>query len=83
MLAAARAIRAQNTSTIMRRADTRGVAPGCPGSGSDTRKGDMKKGSQAGPARPLSLAQPAFAGDTIKIGFVSTLSGPTAVLSTT
>ncbi|MEO8321110.1 MAG: ABC transporter substrate-binding protein, partial [Bradyrhizobium sp.] len=28
----------------------------------------------------LALAQPAFAGDTIKIGFVSTFSGPTAVI---
>ena len=28
----------------------------------------------------LALAQPAFAGDTVKIGFVSTFSGPTAVI---
>ncbi len=28
----------------------------------------------------LVLASPAFAGDTIKIGFVSTFSGPTAVI---
>src|ERR1700710_1483540 len=28
----------------------------------------------------LALAQPASAGDTIKIGFVSTFSGPTAVI---
>jgi len=28
----------------------------------------------------LALAQPAAAGDTIKIGFVSTFSGPTAVI---
>jgi len=28
----------------------------------------------------LALANPAFAGDTIKIGFVSTFSGPTAVI---
>ena len=33
----------------------------------------------AGPAA-LLLSGPAFAGDTIKIGFVSTFSGPTAVL---
>ena len=31
-------------------------------------------------AAALALAQPAFAGDTIKIGFVSTFSGPTAVI---
>ena len=28
----------------------------------------------------LALAQPAVAADTIKIGFVSTFSGPTAVI---
>src|SRR6201989_3216399 len=31
-------------------------------------------------AAVLALAQPAFAADTIKIGFVSTFSGPTAVI---
>src|SRR5947208_12614941 len=31
-------------------------------------------------ATVLALAQPAFAADTIKIGFVSTFSGPTAVI---
>src|ERR1700755_1046466 len=31
-------------------------------------------------AAALALAQPAFAADTIKIGFVSTFSGPTAVI---
>src|SRR5258708_21952665 len=31
-------------------------------------------------ATVLALAQPALAGDTIKIGFVSTFSGPTAVI---
>src|SRR6185312_1082920 len=31
-------------------------------------------------AAMLALAQPATAGDTIKIGFVSTFSGPTAVI---
>ena len=31
-------------------------------------------------AAMLALAQPAAAGDTIKIGFVSTFSGPTAVI---
>ncbi|EJN07065.1 ABC-type branched-chain amino acid transport system, periplasmic component [Bradyrhizobium sp. YR681] len=31
-------------------------------------------------AAALALANPAFAGDTIKIGFVSTFSGPTAVI---
>ena len=31
-------------------------------------------------AAALALAQPAMAGDTIKIGFISTFSGPTAVI---
>src|SRR5271166_354966 len=31
-------------------------------------------------ATALALASPAVAGDTIKIGFVSTFSGPTAVI---
>ena len=31
-------------------------------------------------ATALALAGPAVAGDTIKIGFVSTFSGPTAVI---
>ena len=31
-------------------------------------------------AAALALANPALAGDTIKIGFVSTFSGPTAVI---
>src|SRR5207248_7190924 len=31
-------------------------------------------------ATALALAGPAYAGDTIKIGFVSTFSGPTAVI---
>ena len=31
-------------------------------------------------ATALALVNPAFAGDTIKIGFVSTFSGPTAVI---
>src|SRR6478735_4028710 len=31
-------------------------------------------------AAALALASPAFAGDTVKIGFVSTFSGPTAVI---
>src|SRR6201997_5032054 len=34
----------------------------------------------AGAAMALSLSSPALAGDTIKIGFVSTFSGPTAVI---
>jgi branched-chain amino acid transport system substrate-binding protein len=34
----------------------------------------------AGATALLALAQPALAGDTIKIGFVSTFSGPTAVI---
>ena len=31
-------------------------------------------------AAAFALAQPAAAGDTIKIGFISTFSGPTAVI---
>ena len=31
-------------------------------------------------ATVLALASPAMAGDSIKIGFVSTFSGPTAVI---
>src|SRR6266702_1894312 len=31
-------------------------------------------------AAALALASPAFAGDTVKIGFISTFSGPTAVI---
>ena len=40
----------------------------------------MKKAFWLAGAAILALAQPAFAGDTIKIGFVSTFSGPTAVI---
>ena len=40
----------------------------------------MKKAFWLAGAAVLALAQPAFAGDTIKIGFVSTFSGPTAVI---
>src|SRR5436853_2394200 len=40
----------------------------------------MKKVFWLAGAAVLALAQPAFAGDTIKIGFVSTFSGPTAVI---
>src|SRR3954464_10581811 len=40
----------------------------------------MKKAFWLAGATVLALAQPAFAGDTIKIGFVSTFSGPTAVI---
>src|ERR1700739_3908814 len=40
----------------------------------------MKTAFWLGGAAALALASPAFAGDTIKIGFVSTFSGPTAVI---
>ena len=40
----------------------------------------MKKAFWLAGATVLALAQPAIAGDTIKIGFVSTFSGPTAVI---
>jgi branched-chain amino acid transport system substrate-binding protein len=40
----------------------------------------MKKEFWLAGAAILALAQPAAAGDTIKIGFVSTFSGPTAVI---
>src|SRR5262245_61376589 len=46
-----------------------------------TRRGViMKKAFWLAGAAILALAQPASAGDTIKIGFVSTFSGPTAVI---
>ena len=40
----------------------------------------MKKAMWLAGAVTLALASPALAGDTIKIGFVSTFSGPTAVI---
>jgi branched-chain amino acid transport system substrate-binding protein len=40
----------------------------------------MKKAFWLTGATVMALAQPASAGDTIKIGFVSTFSGPTAVI---
>ncbi len=40
----------------------------------------MKTGFWLAGAMALALAGPAMAGDTIKIGFVSTFSGPTAVI---
>jgi branched-chain amino acid transport system substrate-binding protein len=40
----------------------------------------MKKAFWLAGAAALALASPVFAGDTIKIGFVSTFSGPTAVI---
>jgi branched-chain amino acid transport system substrate-binding protein len=40
----------------------------------------MKRALWLACATALSLASPAMAGDTIKIGFVSTFSGPTAVI---
>ena len=41
---------------------------------------NMKKAFWLAGVTALALAQPASAGDTIKIGFVSTFSGPTAVI---
>ena len=40
----------------------------------------MKKAFWLAGATALALTQTALAGDTIKIGFVSTFSGPTAVI---
>src|SRR5499426_4415410 len=40
----------------------------------------MKKAFWLAGIAALALAQPAFAADTIKIGFISTFSGPTAVI---
>jgi branched-chain amino acid transport system substrate-binding protein len=40
----------------------------------------MKKAFWLAGAMVLALAQPAAAADSIKIGFVSTFSGPTAVI---
>ena len=40
----------------------------------------MKKAFWLASATVLALTQTALAGDTIKIGFVSTFSGPTAVI---
>src|SRR5512141_1191139 len=44
------------------------------------RERDMKTAFWLAGATALALANPAVAGDTIKIGFVSTFSGPTAVI---
>ena len=41
---------------------------------------NMKKAFWLAGVTALALAQPASAGDTIKIGFVPTFSGPTAVI---
>jgi branched-chain amino acid transport system substrate-binding protein len=43
-------------------------------------EGNMKKAFWLAGAMAFGLAGPALAGDTIKIGFVSTFSGPTAVI---
>src|SRR5947207_14802591 len=76
MLAADRRFRAQNTSPDNEARDTSGS-----GLVSITRRGViMKKAFWLAGAAVLALAQPASAGDTIKIGFVSTFSGPTAVI---
>jgi branched-chain amino acid transport system substrate-binding protein len=79
MLAADRLFRAQNTSPDNEARDTRGRP--VDRVGSITRRGViMKKAFWLASATVLALAQPASAGDTIKIGFVSTFSGPTAVI---
>src|SRR5512141_2195769 len=44
------------------------------------RERDMRTAFWLAGAMTLALASPASAGDTIKIGFVSTFSGPTAVI---
>src|SRR5579859_6412658 len=44
------------------------------------REGHMRMAFWLAGAAALTLAGPALAGDTIKIGFVSTFSGPTAVI---
>src|SRR6266542_6966810 len=80
MLAADRRFRAQNTSPDNEACGTSAVARST-GSGTITRRGViMKKAFWLAGAAILALAQPASAGDTIKIGFVSTFSGPTAVI---
>jgi branched-chain amino acid transport system substrate-binding protein len=51
------------------------------GSAEDTKGGEsMRTAFWLAGAAALALSNPAFAGDTIKIGFVSTFSGPTAVI---
>jgi branched-chain amino acid transport system substrate-binding protein len=80
MLAADRLFRAQNTSPDNEAREIRVVAR-LTGSGSIMRRGViMKRAFWLASATVLALAQPASAGDTIKIGFVSTFSGPTAVI---
>src|SRR5262245_56286506 len=80
MLAADRRFRAHNTSPDNEACGTSAVARST-GSGTVTRRGEiMKKAFWLAGAAVLALAQPASAGDTIKIGFVSTFSGPTAVI---
>src|SRR3979490_83959 len=44
------------------------------------RETNMRTAFWLAGATALALANPALAGDTIKIGFVSTFSGPTAVI---
>src|SRR5213596_387218 len=80
MLAADWRFRAQNTSPDNEARETSAVARST-GSGSITRRGViMKKAFWLAGATVLALANPAVAADTIKIGFVSTFSGPTAVI---
>src|SRR5207253_674231 len=80
MLAADWRFRAQNTSPDNEACGTSAVARST-GSGTITRRGViMKKAFWLAGATVLALAQPALASDTIKIGYVSTFSGPTAVI---
>src|SRR4029450_6615175 len=80
MLAADLRFRAQNTSPDNEACGTSLVARST-GSGSITRRGViMKKAFWLAGGALLALVQPPSAGDTIKSGFVSTFSGPTAVI---
>ncbi|MGX1042590.1 ABC-type branched-subunit amino acid transport system substrate-binding protein [Bradyrhizobium diazoefficiens] len=66
---------------ILRSIETGPGAAITPFPGSIIRRGVvMRTAFWLAGAAALVLANPAFAGDTIKIGFVSTFSGPTAVI---
>src|SRR6201988_2446112 len=84
MLAAEGQFRAQNKSTEQARPRKQTLAsPSVPRrtGGSKTRRGlSMKKAFWLAGIAALTLVQPAGAADSVKIGFVSTFSGPTAVI---
>jgi branched-chain amino acid transport system substrate-binding protein len=87
VLAADPRFRAQNTSpeaeesTTGARSAANSAAIGFGGTSQVTRRGtNMKSAFWLAGATVLALANPANAADTIKIGFVSTFSGPTAVI---